>query len=72
MKGKQILDFESPQPSQIVIPVDVPMLIQSVYISPDAQEGLQEIVAGLLQTYGVSVPVNKSVVLAPPDYDTLA
>jgi len=54
--------------SGIIIPMKVPELVQNIYISPDAQPILEEVVSGLAKSYGLTAAVNKSDVNDAPLY----
>lgn len=51
-----------------LIPVNVEKLVERIFISPDAQPILQEIVTNLAITYGVPAAVIRSEAYAGPDY----
>jgi hypothetical protein len=52
----------------IVVPINLPRLINEVYVSPDAKPPFLDVVQQLISTYGLDVPVNQSEVNAPPAY----
>lgn len=51
-----------------LIPINPDTLIEQIFISPDAQPILQDVVADLATTYNVPAPVIRSEVNAEPDY----
>ena len=52
----------------IILPIDIGQLISAIYISPDAEPILQDVVTDLLDIYQVKAPVYKSAVMSAPDY----
>jgi hypothetical protein len=56
------------KPNGLIVPVEPAKIIKSVYVSPSAAPPVHEVVGGLLQTYGVDVPVLQSDVNAPPPF----
>ena len=52
----------------LIVPINTDALIESIYVSPDAEPILHEIVEALSRTYGVRGQVYMSRANAPPDY----
>jgi len=52
----------------LIAPVDLNLLIENVFINPDADPLLEDVVSGLQATYGLKAPVHKSVVNHGPEY----
>jgi hypothetical protein len=53
----------------IEVPIDPNALVETIFLSPDSEPILQDVVSGLLQTYGITAPVVRSQVNAPPDWN---
>jgi hypothetical protein len=52
----------------LLVPIDLSKLVQQVFVSPHSKPIFFEIVKGLLETYGLNVPVLKSEMNAPPSF----
>lgn len=62
------LPFPRPSEFGMVVEIDTAALIETVYVSPDAEPGFRDIVEKLTQVYGLNTPVLQSGVNAPPPY----
>jgi hypothetical protein len=51
-----------------IVPIDIGRLISEVFVSPDSEEVLFEVVRSVCERYGLHVPVTKSEANAPPAY----
>jgi hypothetical protein len=52
----------------LLVPIDLNKLVREIYVSPDSDAMLMEIVETLARTSGVDAPVRQSEVNAPPSY----
>jgi hypothetical protein len=52
----------------IFVTVDPSQLVENIFINPNAEPPLVEVVTGLRSAYGLSAPLHKSNVNDPPDY----
>jgi hypothetical protein len=59
--------FESDGRS-IIVPIDLMALIKNIYVSPDSDPTLRDIIERLARKYGLDASVNKSDANAPPTY----
>ena len=60
--------FDSIGDSGIVVPIEIDLLVDNIFISPDSQTMLLEIVIGLAKTHGLKAAVHRSNVDNLPDY----
>ena len=61
-------EFEKVDDRGLIVPVPMNELIQRIYISPDADPLLVDVVTGLKHTYKLDCEIVKSSVNDPPDY----
>lgn len=61
-------EFDRVEDRGLIVPVPINDLIQRIYINPNADPILLEVVNGLKQTYKLDCEIVKSNVNDPPDY----
>jgi hypothetical protein len=60
--------FDSMDGQGLIVPIDPNKLIENIFVSPDSEHILQDVILQLARTYGVSASVHKSDVNAAPTY----
>jgi hypothetical protein len=60
--------FEPAGEKGLIVPINIPALIEEIFVSPTSQSPLTEVVACLAHKYGLSAPVLQSRVNDPPEW----
>jgi hypothetical protein len=67
-KPKAALPFPDVDGKGLVVPVNLQQLVSEIFVSPESEPMLREIVEGIARTYGINAPVQQSTANDPPSY----